>query len=162
MYPLWNHPLLSIVTLESWRRKWVITSRAAALLGDLGGEVSSRQSFMGSSYDLLTVVPLSRRIIYGGDICSSDFIELCSKGSVDGDATVLSIWDTGMRIFLMVPRVGVLLWWMDTRVTGGKGSWIGSVLFTSRPQVRPPSKQRELGKLVMGSLDSLSQKSGGR
>ena len=35
-------------------------------------------------------------------------------------------------------------------------------IFLSRPQVRPPSKLRELGKLVMGSLDSLSRKYGGR
>ena len=85
-------------------------SRATALLGDLGSEVSSRLSFMRSSYDISTVVPLSRRITYGGDVFSSDVIELCSKGSVDGDAAVLSIGDTGMGILLMVPRVGVLLW----------------------------------------------------
>ena len=47
-------------------------SGAAALLGDLGGEVSSRLSFMRLSYNLLTVVPFSRRITYGVDICSSD------------------------------------------------------------------------------------------
>ena len=37
-------------------------------------------------------------------------IDSCSKVSADGDATVLSIGDNGMGIFLMVPRVGVLLW----------------------------------------------------
>ena len=58
-------------------------SRAAALIGDLGGEVSSRLSFMTSSYDLLTVVPKSRRIPSGGDVCSSDDMDLCSKGFVD-------------------------------------------------------------------------------
>ena len=42
-------------------------SRATALLGDLGSEVSSRLFFMRSSYDILTVVPESRRITYGGD-----------------------------------------------------------------------------------------------
>ena len=85
-------------------------SRAVELLGNLGGEVSSRISFMRSSYDLLTVVPDSRRITYGGDFCLSDVMELCYKGSVDVDAAVLSIGDTGMGIFLMVPRVGVSLW----------------------------------------------------
>ena len=85
-------------------------SRVAALLGGSGGEVSSRLSFMRSSHDILTVVPLSRRITYGGDFCSSDVIDSCSKGYVDGDAAVLSIGDTGMGIFLMVPRVGVALW----------------------------------------------------
>ena len=85
-------------------------SKLAALLGDLGGEVSSRLSFMRSSYDLSTVVTLSRRITYGGDVCSSDVIDSCSKVSVDGDAAVLSIGDTGMGIFLIVPQVGVLLW----------------------------------------------------
>ena len=84
-------------------------SRAAALLGDLGGEVSSRLSFMRFSYDLSTVVPLFRRITYGGDFFSSDVIESCSKGSVGGDAAVLSIGDNGMGIFLMAPRVGVSL-----------------------------------------------------
>ena len=44
-----------------------MTSRAMALLGDLGGEVSSQLSFMRSSYDISTVVPESRRITYGGD-----------------------------------------------------------------------------------------------
>ena len=65
---------------------------------------------MRSSYDILTVVPFSRRITYGGDVCLSDVIESCYKGYVDGDAAALSIGDTGMGIFLMVPRVGVSLW----------------------------------------------------
>ena len=86
-----------------------MTSRAAALLGDLGGEVSYRLSFMRSSYDLLNVVTDSRRITYGGDFCSSDVMELCSKGFVDRDATVLNIGDTGIEIFLIMPRSGVLL-----------------------------------------------------
>ena len=85
-------------------------SRAAAFLGNLGGEVSYRLSFMRSSYDLSTVAPFSRRITYGGDFCSSGVIESCSKGSVDGDAAVLGIGDNGMGIFLMVPQVGVSLW----------------------------------------------------
>ena len=37
-----------------------------------------------------------------------------------------------------------------------------SVLFLNRPQVRPPSKRRELGKLVIGILDSLSRRDKGR
>ena len=65
---------------------------------------------MRSSYDRSTVVPFSRRITYWGDVCSSDVIDSCSKVSVDGDAAVLSIGDTGMGIFLMVTRFGVLLW----------------------------------------------------
>ena len=51
---------------------------------------------------------------------------------------------------------------MDLQVPGGEGQLMGLVLFSSRPQVRPPSKQRELGKLVIGSLDSLSWKAGGQ
>ena len=34
-----------------------MTSRVVELLGDLGGEVSSRLSLMRSSYDLSNVVP---------------------------------------------------------------------------------------------------------
>ena len=49
------------------------------------------------------------RIKYGGDFCSSDVMELCSKGFVDRDATVLNIGDTGIEIFLIMPRSGVLL-----------------------------------------------------
>ena len=85
-------------------------SRATAFLGDLGGEVSSRLSFISLSYDLSTVVPESRRITYGGDFCSSDVMELCYKGSVDVDAAVFSIGDTGMGILLMVTQAGVLLY----------------------------------------------------
>ena len=85
-------------------------SRTAALIGDLGVEVSSQLSFMRFSYDLSTVVPLYRRITYGGDAFSPGVNDYCSKVSVDGDAAVLSIVDTGMGILLMVPRVGVSLW----------------------------------------------------
>ena len=74
-----------------------------------GGEVSSRLPFIRLSYDLSTVVTLSRRITYGDDFCSSGVIHSCSKVSVDGDAAILSIGDTGVGIFLMVPRVGVSL-----------------------------------------------------
>ena len=77
-------------------------------------KVSSRLSFMRSSYDLSTVVPLSRKITYGSDVCSSDVIDYCSKVSVDGDSAVLNIRDNGMGIFLMLPRVSVLLWWTYT------------------------------------------------
>ena len=71
-------------------------SRAAAFLGGLGVEVSSRISFMRSSYDLSTLVPFSRRIKYGGYVCSSDVIDSCSKVSVTGDATVINIGHNGM------------------------------------------------------------------
>ena len=84
-------------------------SRSTAFLGDLGDEVSSQISFMRSSYDLLTVVSESRSITYGGDVCLSDVVNSCSKGSVDVHAAVLSIGDTVMGIFLMVPRLGVSL-----------------------------------------------------
>ena len=50
-------------------------SRSAAFLRDLGVEVSSRLSLMRSSYDISTVIPLFRRITYGGDVCSSDVID---------------------------------------------------------------------------------------
>ena len=73
---------------------------------------------MRSSYDLSTVVPESRRITYGGDSCSSDVMESCSKGSVDGDAAVLSIGDTGMGIFFMVPRAGCIV-----MLNGHAGTW---------------------------------------
>ena len=52
-----------------------MTSRAAAFLGDLGGEVSSGLFFVRLSYDFSTVVPESRRITYGGDCCVSDDME---------------------------------------------------------------------------------------
>ena len=162
MYPLWNSPLWSIVTLESWRRNFVIPSRAVAFLGYLGCEVSYLLSFIRSSYDLSAVVPDSRIITYRVYLWFSDVMELFFKCSVDGDYAVLNIGDTSMVIFLMVTQSGVSLCWMDTLVPGGKGSWIGSVLFLGRPQVRPPSKRRELGKLVIRSLDSLSREAGGR
>ena len=84
-------------------------SRAAALLGDLGGEVSSQLSLIRYSYDLSTVVPESRRITYGGDCCVSDDMESCSKGSVDGYSAHFRISDTGMGISLMVQRAGASL-----------------------------------------------------
>ena len=56
---------------------------------------------MRLTYDLSTVVPFSRIITYGVDVCSYDVIDSCSKGSVDGDAAVLSIGDTGMGILLI-------------------------------------------------------------
>ena len=65
---------------------------------------------MISSYDFSTVVPWSRRITYGGDVFSSDVINSCSKVTVNGDAAVISIGDNCMGIFLMVPRVSILLW----------------------------------------------------
>ena len=78
----------------------------AALLGDLEGEPSSRLAWMRLSYDLLTLVPESRRITYGGDSCVSDGMESLSECSVDGDATHFRIGDNGMGIFLMVPQSG--------------------------------------------------------
>ena len=81
-------------------------SRAVVLLGDLGGELSYRLSLMRSSYDLLTVVPESRRITYGGDSCVSDDMESLYEVSLDGYSTHFSISDTGMGIFLIVPQAG--------------------------------------------------------
>ena len=109
MYLLWKSPLLSIVTSELCRRKLGIPSRYAALLGDLGVDVSSRVSLMRSSYDCLTVMPLSSRITYVGDVGSSDVIDSCSKFSGIGDAAVFNIGDNGIIIFLMVPWVGIYL-----------------------------------------------------
>ena len=84
-------------------------SRSTALLGYLGIELSSRVPLTRSSYDRLNVIPLSRRITYGGDVCSSDVIDSCSKVSGTGDAAVFNIGDNGIGIFLMVPRVGISL-----------------------------------------------------
>ena len=61
------------------------------------------------SYYSSTVMPLSRRITYGGDPGSSYVIDSFSKSSGTGDATVFNIWDNGIRIILMVPRVGISL-----------------------------------------------------
>ena len=47
------------------------------MLGDLGVDVSSRVSLMISLYDHSTVIQLSRRITYGGDLGSSDVIDSC-------------------------------------------------------------------------------------
>ena len=80
-----------------------------ALIEDLGVDVSSRVSLMRSSYDHLTVILLSRRITYGGDVCSSDVIDSCSKVSGTGDAAVFNVGDNGMVILLMVPRIGISL-----------------------------------------------------
>ena len=76
---------------------------------DLGVDVSSWVSLIRSSYDFSTVIPFSRRITYGGDVASSDVIDYCSKVSGSGDAAVFNIGDNGIRIFLMVPRVGISL-----------------------------------------------------
>ena len=92
------------------------------MLGDLGGEVSSRLSFMRSSYEISTVVPESRRITYWGDCFVSYDMDFFSKGSANGDAAQLRIGDTGMEIFLMVPQAGALLCLMDMQVPGGKVS----------------------------------------
>ena len=80
-----------------------------ALLGDLGVDVSSWVSLIRSSYDCSTVIPLYRRITYGGDVGSSDVIDSCSKFSGTGDVAVFNIGGNGIGIFLMVPRVGISL-----------------------------------------------------
>ena len=81
-------------------------SRASALLGNLGGEVSSQLSFMKLSYDFSTVVLESRKITYGGDSSVSDNMESLSESSVDEDAAKNRIGDTEMGILLMVTRAG--------------------------------------------------------
>ena len=83
-------------------------SWASALLGDLGGEVSSRISWMRFSNDFLTVLPESRRITYWGDCCVSNDMESLSGFSAEGDAASFRIGDTGIVIFLMVPQAGTL------------------------------------------------------
>ena len=70
------------------------------------GEVSSRLSWMRSSYDFLTVVPEYKIITYGGDSCISDDMESLSECYLGGDAAHFRIGDTGMGIFLMMPRSG--------------------------------------------------------
>ena len=97
------------MTLESLRRKWVILFRDVAFLGYLRVYLSSQVSFMRSPYDRSTVIPVSTRITYGGDVGSFDVIDSCSKFSGTGDATVFNIGDNGIGIFLMVPRVGISL-----------------------------------------------------
>ena len=84
-------------------------SRAVALLGDSGFDVLSQVSLMISSYDRLTVIPLSRRISYIGDVSSSVVIDSCSKVSGTGDAAIFNIGDNGIGIFLMVPQFGISL-----------------------------------------------------
>ena len=84
-------------------------SRSAALLGDLVGEVSSRLSLMRLSYDFSTVVPDYRTIRYGGDSCVYNDMESLYEGYVYGDAVHFRIGDTGMGIFLTVPRAGASL-----------------------------------------------------
>ena len=84
-------------------------SMDVALIGDLGVDLSSRVSLMRSSYDRLTMIPLSRRITYGGDFGSSDVMYYCSKSSGTGDAAFFNIGDNGIRILLMVPRVVISL-----------------------------------------------------
>ena len=79
-----------------------------------------------------------------------------------GDVADRMIGDTGSGILFMVPRTSELLCWMEMRVPGRKISWMGSILFQGKPQVRPPSKCRELGKLVIGSHDSSRRKAGGQ
>ena len=81
-------------------------SSVEALLGDLGGKVSYQLAWISSSYDFLSEVPESRIITYGGDSCVSDDMASLSECSVDGDAAYFRIGDTGMEIFLMVPRAG--------------------------------------------------------
>ena len=82
---------------------------AAALLRELGVDLSSRVSLMRSSYYRLNVVPLSRRITYGGDFGSYDIMDSCSKYPRTSDAAVFNIGDNGIIIFLMVPRFGIYL-----------------------------------------------------
>ena len=83
--------------------------RATTLLGDLRVDVSSRVSLMRSSYDCSTVMTLSRRITYVGDVGLSDVIDSCSKSSGTGDVAAFNIGDDGIGIFLMMPRVGIFL-----------------------------------------------------
>ena len=84
-------------------------SRAVVLFWDLGVDLLSRVSLMRLSYDRSTVIPLSRRITYGGVFGSSDVMDYCSKSSGAGDTTVFNIGDNGIGILLMVPRVGISL-----------------------------------------------------
>ena len=84
-------------------------SRAVVLLGDLGVDLSYRVSLMRSSYDHSTLIPLSRRINYGGDFGSSDVMDSCSKSSGTDDAEVFNLGNNGIGILLMVLQVGISL-----------------------------------------------------
>ena len=106
----------------------------------------------------ITIFPQRFRCLIPFEVTeAAHWTEALSEWSVDGDAPLFSIGDTVMRTFLMVPRAEVSSCWMDTWVPGGKWPWMVSILFLSILQVRKPSKRRELGKLVMGSLDSSSR-----
>ena len=83
--------------------------RAAELLGDLGVDLSSQVSLPRLLYDRSAVIPLSRRITYGGALGFSDVINSCSKSFGTGDAAVFNIGDNGIGILLMVPQVGISL-----------------------------------------------------
>ena len=43
--------------------------------------------------------------------------------------------------------------WMEIRVTGGKGSCIGSIYLRSIPRIRTPLKWRDLGKFAIDNRD---------
>ena len=58
----------------------------------------------------------------------------------------------------IVPRRVVPLLRMSTRVPGGNGLGMGSVLFRRRPQVGPPSYRSLEGQIVAGSRDLSSLK----
>ena len=128
----WNH-VRGSVECPLGRRNFLVTWK---------GNYQSRLYWMRSSYDFSAVVPESSRITYGGDSCVSDDMDSLYECYVYGDAANFRIGDTGMGIFLMVSRAGASSCWMNTRVPGRKGYWMGQVFFLRRLQVRPPSKQR--------------------
>ena len=83
-------------------------SRGAALIVDLEGGASSQLSWIRSSYYLSTVVPDSIIITYGGDSCLYDDMESLYEFYVGGYVTHFRVGDTGMVIFFMLPRAGIL------------------------------------------------------
>ena len=135
-------------------------SKAEELFVVVEEEASPWPDWISSSYDILTVLPESRIITYGGDSGSSVDMEMLSDSFGNGEAARFRIGDTGSGILLMVPRSSASFCWINVRLPGGKGSWMGYVLFWSKPQIKPPSKRKGFGRLVIGSIDSSSQKSG--
>ena len=65
-------------------------------------------------------------------------------------------------MLLIVPQTRELLCLMEKCVSGRKGSWIGSFLLRSSPQVRTTSKRTYLGKFLTCNLDLPIWKAGGR
>ena len=67
-----------------------------------------------------------------------DYWELSPEVLDGGDAADWMFGDTGSGVLFMVPQTSELLCLTEMCVADRKGSWMGSVFFWSKPQVRPP------------------------